>query len=172
MLKASNGAPYLKVCLSAPGTTQPTIAADGTDANATYGCVNSTLSATIPTPETTTGTGTPSTVPRIGIANFKELVSLPNNRKCFSSRTFQIHIQDPRYDAFKTISITIKGHKLKAVRRGNVIVATVSLKGLPKGAFTVIIRATTYLGQHLSGSRIYHTCATKAARHNASTKLG
>ena len=176
VLKASSGATYLKVCLSEPGTTQPTIAADGTSADATYGCVNSALSATIPTTETKngsgTGTTTPSTTPRIGIASFKELVSLPNNKKCFSSRSFQIHIQDPKYDAFKTISITIKGHKLKAVRHGNVIVATVSLKGLPKGSFTVLIKATTYLGQHLSGSRTYHTCASKASRHKATTKLG
>ncbi len=83
-----------------------------------------------------------------------------------------IHVQDPRYDAFKTISITIKGKKLKTTRHGNTITATISLKGLPKGAFTVVIRATTYLGQHLSGSRTFHTCATKGTRHKASTKLG
>ena len=83
-----------------------------------------------------------------------------------------IHVQDPKYDAFKTISITIKGKQLKTVRRGNTITATVSLKGLPKGAFTVVIKATTYLGQHLSGSRTFHTCATKGKRHKASTKLG
>jgi hypothetical protein len=30
---------------------------------------------------------------------------------------------------------------------------------LPKGAFTVKIRATTILGHRLSANRTYHTCA-------------
>ena len=68
--------------------------------------------------------------------------------------------------------ITIKGKRLKTVRHGDTIVATVSLKGLPKGAFTVIIKATTYLGRHLSGTRTYHTCAVKSVHHKASIKLG
>ena len=170
ILEGSGGSRYLRVCLSNPGTAQPTIAANGTSANATYGCFDSALSAPLPAPESTTGTT--GTSGKSGTQNFKELVALPSNRKCFSSRSFQIHVLDPKYDAFRTISITIKGKKLKTVRRGGTIAATVSLKGLPKGAFSVVIKATTYLGRHLSGTRIYHTCAVKAVHHKASIKLG
>ena len=142
--------------------------------------MNSALSAALPT-TTGAGTGTTTTgsstekgagAPKIGTASFKELVTLPSNRKCYSQRSFQIHVQDPKYDAFKTVTITIKGKKLKTARHGDMITATVSLKGLPKGTFTVVIKATTYLGRHLSGSRTYHTCATKGSSHKASTKLG
>ncbi len=167
VLEGSSGSHYLRVCLSNPGTAQPTIAANGSNANATYGCFDSALSAPLPSAETTTGTSGKS-----GTENFKELVSLPSNRQCLSSRSFQIHVLDPKYDAFRTVSITIKGKRLRTVRRGDTIVATVSLKGLPKGAFTVLIRATTYLGRHLSGSRTYHTCAVKAVHQKASIKLG
>jgi hypothetical protein len=61
--------------------------------------------------------------------------------------------------------------KLRTSRRGNLVTASVSLKGLPKGKFTVTISATTFLGRHLSGRRSYHTCAKKAIRRKASTKL-
>ena len=173
VLSEPNGSRYLKVCLSNPGTTQPTIAADGSTAGATYGCVKSALSAVLPTSPETPGSTTPpgTSTPKTGAAGFKELVTLPNSKKCFSARSFLIHIDDPRYDAFKTVSITIKGHRIKWVRRGGVIIATISLKGLPQGAFTVVIKATTYLGRHMSGSRTYHTCAKKSSRHKASTKL-
>jgi hypothetical protein len=46
-------------------------------------------------------------------------------------------------------------------RKGKYIVATINLKGLPKGAFTVKIHATTVLGHTLSTSRTYHTCIKK-----------
>ena len=167
VMAGSNGSSYLRVCLSSPGTAQPTIDASGYSANATYGCFDSALSAPLPPAETSTGT-----TPKAGTENFKELVTVPSNAKCFSSRSFQIHVLDPKYDAFKTVSITIKGRKLKTARHGDTITATVSLKGLPKGAFTVDIKATTYLGRRLSGSRTYHTCAVKAVHHKASLKLG
>jgi hypothetical protein len=56
-----------------------------------------------------------------------------------------------------------KGYKKKiaTARKGKYIVATINLKGLPKGAFTVKIHATTVLGHTLSASRTYHTCIKK-----------
>ena len=59
VLTEANGSHYLKVCLSNPGTTQPTITPAGTAAGATYGCVNSSLSAALPT--TTGGSGSSGT---------------------------------------------------------------------------------------------------------------
>jgi hypothetical protein len=81
-----------------------------------------------------------------------------------SVRLFKIHLSDPKYDPFKTVSVTIKGRKFPTARKGKYIVATINLKGLPKGAFTVKIKATTVLGHSLSASRTYHTCKKKSNR--------
>jgi hypothetical protein len=144
VLTASDGTQYLRVCLSSPGTSQPAIAANGTDSGATYGCVSSA----------------PATS---GVASFK-LVSLPSTKECLSLRRFKIHIHDPRNDAFKKVVITLRGHRLATTRAGQYTIATVNLKGLPRGTFTIRIHATTILGQHISGSRTYHTCVKKLSR--------
>jgi hypothetical protein len=83
-------------------------------------------------------------------------------------RLFEIHLAEPKYDPFKTVVVTIKGRKVKTVHRGNYVVATVNLKGLKQGTFTVKIHATTVLGHQLSGSRTYHTCAKKAKKSKPS----
>jgi hypothetical protein len=132
---------YLRVCLSNPGTTQPTIAATGASAATTYGCANSAAATS-------------------GTASFR-LVSVPNTKRCLSLRRFQIHVRDPRNDAFTSVQITLRGRRLSAVRRGKYFVATVNLKGLPLGTFTIRINGTTVLGQHISVRRTYHTCVRK-----------
>jgi hypothetical protein len=43
-----DGSKYLRVCFSKPGTTQPSIPADGPEANVTYECINSALTAPLP----------------------------------------------------------------------------------------------------------------------------
>jgi len=132
---------YLRVCLSNPGTTQPKIAAGGTSTAVTYGCANSAAETS-------------------EVATFK-LVSLPSTKKCLSLRRFKIHVRDPHNDAFKTVSITLRGRKLAAARSGKYFVATINLKGLPLGTFTIRVHATTVLGQHIAGHRTYHTCVRK-----------
>jgi hypothetical protein len=142
-----DGAEYLRVCFNQPGGSQPTIPASGPEANVTYECVDSALTAPLP------GTAAGATGERL---------SLPGAKRCLSARLFRIHLADPRYDPIKTVLVTIKGHKIATVRRGSYVVATIDLKGLPRGAFTVRIRATTVLGHHLSANRTYHTCVRKA----------
>lgn len=153
VLEASDGSKYLLVCLSYPGASepQPTIAPDGTSEHATYGCIKSTLTSSLPTTTTTT-TKTTGEIERL---------SLPSANKCLSARLFKIHLVEPKYDPFKTVVVTIKGKKVKTVRQGNYFVATINLKNFKKGKFTVAISATTVLGHHLSGKRTYHTCAKK-----------
>jgi hypothetical protein len=92
------------------------------------------------------------------------VVSLPNSKKCVSARHFAIHIHDPKYDPFKHVVVTLKGHKVKVVHRGSTYIAVISLKGLPAGAFTVKIKAITFRGDLLAGARRYHTCAKKPAK--------
>jgi hypothetical protein len=147
VLQEGNGSTYLRVCLSSPGTSQPTIAPSGTCVGATYGSVNSALTAPLP--------ATP------GVAGSKENLSLPSAKKCLSVRLFKIHLLDPKYDPFKKVSVTIKGRKFPAVRKGKYIIATINLKGLPRGAFMVKIHATTVLGHNLTITRRYHTCIKK-----------
>jgi hypothetical protein len=157
VLQEANGSRYLRVCFSHPGTSQPTIAADGSDRGATYGCANSALTALLP--------GAPGS----GVAGSKESLTLPSTKKCLSARSFKIHLADPKYDPLKKVTVTLRGHKIRSrkiatARRGNYIVATISLRGLPRGAFTIKIHATTVLGHSLSTSRTYHTCNKKNKR--------
>jgi hypothetical protein len=145
VVEQSDGSKSLRVCLSVPGTPQPTIPAIGTETNVTYGCINSALTAPLPA--------------KTGVLS--DHLVLPSAKKCLSMRHFKIHLLEPKYDPFKSITVMIKGHKIPTVRRGNYVVATVNLKGFAQGSFTVKIHATTILGHHLSGARTYHTCATK-----------
>jgi hypothetical protein len=168
VIEESSGSHYLGVCLSHPGTTQPTISASGTCVGATYGSVSSALIAPLPagsgsTPNTSTGSGGSGSSGGSSTGGPKESLSLPSAKQCLSVRLFKIHLQDPKYDPLKTVSVTIKGykHKIATARKGNYIVATINLKGLPKGAFTVQIKATTVLGHSLSANRTYHTCKKK-----------
>ena len=156
VVEEPNGSRYLRVCLSSPGGPQPTISAGSPGAGASYGCLSSALTA----PLATSGVGT-----------FKQVVSgLPKAGKCLSGRKFAIHIRDTKYDPFKSVVVTLRGHKLKVVHRGGTYTATVSLKGLPLGAFSVKIKATTVRGHIVSGTRKYHTCA-KAPKKSKPKKL-
>jgi hypothetical protein len=141
----ADGSKYLRVCFSQPGGSQPTIPTNGPEADVTYSCLDSGLTAPLPASS--------------GVAG--ERLSLPSAKRCLSARLFKIHLLEPKYDPFKTVLVTIAGHRIATVRRGKYVVATIDLKGLPRGAFTVKIRAMTVLGHHLSGSRTYHTCAAK-----------
>jgi hypothetical protein len=142
-----DGSKYLRVCLSRPGSTQPTIPASGPEADVTYECLDSALT---------------SSLPASGVAG--ERLSLPSSKQCVSARLFKIHLLEPKYDPFRKVLVTIRGHRIVTVRRGDYVVATIDLRGLPAGAVTVKIRATTVLGHHLSGSRTYHTCAKTPKR--------
>jgi hypothetical protein len=164
VLEGSDGSKYLLVCLSYPGSSepQPTIAANGTSEHATYGCIKSTLTSSLPT--TSTSTTTTKTAGEV------ERLSLPSAKKCLSARLFNIHLTEPKYDPFKTVVVTVKGRKVKTVRHGSYVVATINLKNFKKGKFTVAIHVTTVLGHHLSSTRTYHTCAKKA-KHSKPGKL-
>jgi hypothetical protein len=146
---AADGSHFLHVCFSTPGTTQPTIEANGSEQDVTYGCTDSARIASLP--------------PASGTLSFTALASLPAAKQCVSRRAFQIHIRDPKHDAFKDVDVTIQGRRLAVTRKGAFTVATVNLRGLPRGAFTLRIRATTVLGRHLFGKRVYHTCTTRIA---------
>lgn len=145
----ANGSKYLRVCLSRPGTSQPTIAAIGAETDVTYECRDSALTAPLPT---------------AGQAGFINSLK-PSATKCVSGRRFEIHLAEPLNDPFKSVSIKLRGKRIETVHHGDYVDATVDLKGLPLGAFTIKVSAKTVLGVELAGSRTYHTCAKKPKRH-------
>jgi hypothetical protein len=163
VLEEIDGAHYLRVCFSHPGTSQPAIAAGGAPREAseyaahhvTYGCTDSALTASLPLAP---GSG------KGGVAGSIERLTLPSARKCVSVRLFKIHLADPKYDPLKKVTVTLRAHKIATSRKGNYVIATIDLRGVPKGAFTIKVKATTVLGHHLSAKRTYHTCIGKSKR--------
>jgi hypothetical protein len=169
VMEEPSGYKYLRVCFSEPGTTQPALAADGAATADSYGCIDSAPVAPLPVAPTQPTTSTPSTAtagskPGSGVEGEKETLTFPGVRQCVSTRRFQIHLLEPKYDPFKTVVVTLRGRKLATVRRGSYVVATINLRGLQRGTFTIVIHATTVLGNHLSGTRRYHTCAKDAKK--------
>jgi hypothetical protein len=176
VFEEADGSRYLLVCLSAPGSkSQPTIPAVGAPSGDTYGCIKSESKGKLPVTEAEakqneSKAGGPGATPKTGVAGEIERLTLPGAKQCVSVRLFKIHLLEPKYDPFKTVLVTIKHRKIATVRHGDYVVATINLKGLPPGAFTVKIVATTVLGHHLSGTRTYHTCA-KTAKKSKPSKL-
>lgn len=173
VLEESGGAHYMRVCFSHPGSTQPTIGANGTPKGeseyaahgVTYGCYNSARIAPLPVaPGTPAPSGTPGKedAAKGGTPGTVESLSLPSPNKCLKAKVFKIRLKDPQYDPFKTVTVTLKGHKLPTSRHGSYVIATINLTSLKAKAFTVKIRATTVLGHTLSTHRTYHRCAKKA----------
>jgi hypothetical protein len=159
VITGADGTRFLIVCFSSPGTEQPTIAPDGTHAHVTYGCYDSAQTASVPA-QSSPGSAA-------GVAAFKDAVVLPSNGRCFSRRVFTIHLRDPRFDQIKEAVVRLRGRRVAVTRRNGRMSSTIDLRGLPRGAFTVSIALTTVLGHHISGRRVYHTCAAKPGKHLA-----
>lgn len=139
---------YLRACFSEPGSgSQPTIAPDGTVANASYGCVDSALLS-----------GVPDVSSHLG-----RYISFPSGKGCLGRRVLRIHIHDPKNDPIKTIAVTFSGggvSRKATIKRGKTgAVAIVRLATFPANLVTVKVKLTTVLGQHLTGSRRYKRCA-------------
>lgn len=149
ILRSAGGSRFLRVCFSEPGSkSQPTIAADGTPANATLGCTDSALVSSLPV---------------VGSAQFGRYVKFPASGSCFSNSTMRIRMHDPKSDPLKKVVVKLKSGKVhrtaKLKRSGPKITATLNLKGLTADKFTVTVRLTTVLGSHLSGKRTYTLCS-------------
>jgi hypothetical protein len=167
VVEQPNHSRYMRVCFSHPGTSQPTIAANGAPKipseyaahHVTFGCYSSALIASLP-----------RSPKEVGKDGKKELLTLPSAKKCLGGRYLRIRLRDPKYDPLKTVTITLNGQKIATSRKGKYVVATINLKRLPKGVFKVKVHATTVLGHHLSASRTYHTCVGKTKSKKRSKK--
>lgn len=179
ILEASDKSHYLRVCFSHPGTSQPEIAANGDPQSeseyahyhVTYGCTSSALIAPLPVvgpnegakPVGSGNSGNGGSSGKGGNTSAPvDSLTLPSAKQCLrTARRFKVRLKDPQYDPFKTVTILYKGHKITARREGHYMVATIKLKSLRKGKFTIVIHATTVLGHHLSARRTYRLCGKK-----------
>jgi hypothetical protein len=151
VMQTPDGERFLRACFSEPGSaSQPTIAPDGATAGATFGCVDSALVASLTA---------------VSSAQFSRYVALPSNRTCISRSKLRIRIRVPKNDPLKKIVVTLNGgrvHRRATLRkRKKTVVAILDLLGVPSGPFTVKVRLTTVLGEHLSGGRTYVRCAKR-----------
>lgn len=145
---------FVRVCFSAPGSSQPTIAPDGSSADVTFRCVDS---ARI------------SALPEVTSATFAQYVELPPSKGCLQRKRLRIRIHDPKNDPLAKISVRLRSGKVhrkaKVKRRSEGAIATLNLIGLPKPTFTVRIKLTTVLGRHLSTKRKYRRCGSRRGKH-------
>jgi hypothetical protein len=182
VLHEPNGARRLHVCFSEPGTTQPTISADGAPKEAsedaahhvTYGCVDSELIAPLPVVQQQSGSGSNSgsnSGSGSSSSSTVESLTLPSAKQCLRPGRFKLRLQEPKYDPFKTVTIVFAGHRVSTTRKGAYLVATLNLKLITKGSFTVKIQATTALGHKLTSKRTYRIC-TKIKHRRKQHKRG
>ncbi len=174
VLEGSGGTHYLRVCFSHPETSQPMIAANGDPQqeseyaayHVTYGCTNSALIAPLPVTSGANRKGGSGGNGANGVAPTVETLSLPSTKLCLKrAPRFKISLKDPKYDPFKTVTVLYKGHVVATTRSGQEILATIKLRHLRKGAFTITVHATTVLGHKLSSRRTYHVCRRHKKGH-------
>lgn len=84
--------------------------------------------------------------------------------ECVSQRSFEIHIQNTRRLRIISATVYVDG-QLKQTLKGKALTAVVNMVGLQRGTFIVGIVARTRSGRRLTGTRTYHTCATKLPGH-------
>lgn len=103
-----------------------------------------------------------------------QVITLPPNRRCVSRRNFRIRLKRPNGVTLIAARVNVNGRQVAVVvrkqryrtLRGKVLkvkrlTAQVDLRGLPKGRFTVEIRAVTKTLKILKGKRRYRTCTGK-----------
>lgn len=156
VLSAADGSHFLRVCFSAPGSkSQPTIAANGDSAGATYGCSDSARVSALPT---------------VKRSEFGKYIVLPANTSCFGRRKMKIHLNDPAGDSLAKTFVGLSSgaihRQAKLQQHGAGITATLNLKGLTASTFKVTVRLRTVLGTKIMSKRTYRLCGG-APRHKA-----
>lgn len=146
VLSKPDGAKFLRICFASDQQqdVQPTIAPDGTPANASGPCSDSELISALPAAKPV----------------INDIATLPSSKKCRSRRNFRIRLKEPRGDALASAKVYVNRKLVKTQKSGR-LTAPVDLRGLPKGRYTVRIIATTVLGKTIKGTRKYRTCAKR-----------
>jgi hypothetical protein len=145
VLVDSAGARRLVVCFSTPGdNSQPTIAPNGSTANATFGCTESSPIAPLPKSNDK--------------AEFVKVVEIPGATACRARRSLKIKLHNPKYDPLKEVLVRVKGKKVADVKGTERLKKGIRIKNLPEGTFKMSVLAITVLNRRLKGSRTYNAC--------------
>lgn len=169
VLRSASGSRLLEVCFSEPGKSQPTIAASGVGANASFGCVQSSPTAPLPVIVSSKSESGEGGAERISFAN---TILLPGAHRCVRQGTLAIKIKDPKHDPLKEVVIRIDKRKIADVRGVKRLGHSIVLRHLPRGSYTLKIAATTVLDQKLKGRRRYHACGRGHTRRPLQLRRG
>jgi len=133
------------------------IAGSGTDTAAPATARSATCGTTTSSTTTvTTTTGTPGTTPTpASPVSANSVVGF--SKSCTSRRTVEVSLDAPKGKTFKTVKVLLHGKTIKTLK-GKSIKTKVSLTGLPRGRFTVEVRATTTDGKRYVRKHYYVTC--------------
>lgn len=152
VMTSADGSRVLIVCLSKPGDeSQPTIAADGTTANVSYGCLQSSPLAPLP--------GSSEKI------SFEDLVTISSVGTCRTS--LKLTLRNPKYDPLKEVSIRVNGMKIATVRGAVKLHKAIVLRDLPEGKYKVRVVAVTVLDRRFSRVRSYRGCKSSSAKVGA-----
>ena len=88
-------------------------------------------------------------------------LGLPPATACVSRRNFTVRVKKPAGVTIKAVKVVVNGKAVKTKKVAGRFTATVDLRGLPRGRFTVGITVTTPSGRKISGLRRYRTCAPR-----------
>jgi len=94
------------------------------------------------------------------IVSVKASLGLPSGKKCFSKRAFAIHPRFPKGAKIVSYEEFIDG-KLSKQGKLSKNATSVSLIGLPKGAYKVELVTFTASGASYEDTRTFHTCVAK-----------
>jgi hypothetical protein len=151
-MTSADGSRVLVVCFSKPGDeSQPTIAADGTTANASYGCLKSSPLAPLP--------GSSKKI------SFEDLVAISSVDTCRTS--LKLTLRNPKYDPLKEVSIRVNGMKIAAIRGSVNLHRAIVLRDLPEGKYKVRVVAVTVLDRRFSRVRSYRGCKSSSVKVGA-----
>jgi hypothetical protein len=106
----------------------------------------------------TTTTSTTTTITRtvpVPTVNGQAAITLPTS--CVSKRAITFHLAAPAGQIFKKVTVKL-GSKTFKTLKGKTIKSTISLKGLPRGRFTLSIVGTLKSGKTVKQTRHYVTC--------------
>jgi hypothetical protein len=102
------------------------------------------------------------------------VVQAPSNRRCVSRRRFRIRVRERGGIRIQTALVFLNRKKLKVLKRRvfqrKRHTASVDLRGLPRGVFTLRIVVLTTEGETKRGTRKYRTC-TKRRRSRRPPRL-
>jgi hypothetical protein len=114
-----------------------------------------------PTPTPVTPTAQETALAAASPAAVAQAFGLPAAKTCVSRRAFKIKIKQPTDVTIASATIQLGAKKIKAKKVNGRFTATVDLRGLKKGRFTILITVKTVSGKTLKGSRSYKTCAKR-----------